>query len=77
MVINLNWTTDYFVWSAGSADQLLFIFLTRVSLTTITLHYYSDSAVAKKLGGGGADKKFNNFVANKGKQDDAMQNYTV
>ena len=46
-------------------------------MTTITLHYYSDSAVAKKFGGGGADKKFNNFVANKGKQDDAMQNYTV
>ena len=36
-------STDYYVWSAGSADQLLFIFPTRVSLTTITLHYYSDS----------------------------------
>ena len=35
--------TSYYVWSAGSADQLLFIFPTRVSLTTITLHYYSDS----------------------------------
>ena len=35
--------TSYFVWSTGSADQLLFIFPTRVSLTTITLHYYSDS----------------------------------
>jgi hypothetical protein len=31
------------VWSAGSADQLLFIFPTRVSLTTVTLYYYSDS----------------------------------
>ena len=35
--------TSYYVWSAGSADQLLFIFPIRVSLTTITLHYYSDS----------------------------------
>ena len=35
--------TDYYVWSSGSAEQLLFIFPTRVSLTTITLHYYSDS----------------------------------
>ena len=35
--------TSYYVWSAGSGDQLLFIFPTRVSLTTITLHYYSDS----------------------------------
>ena len=35
--------TSYYAWSAGSADQLLFIFPTRVSLTTITLHYYSDS----------------------------------
>ena len=35
--------TDYYVWSSGSGDQLLFIFPTRVSLTTITLHYYSDS----------------------------------
>ena len=31
------------MWSAGSDGQLLFIFPTRVSLTTITLHYYSDS----------------------------------
>ena len=36
-------STDYYVWSAGGAEQLLFIFPTRVSLTTITLHYYSDS----------------------------------
>jgi hypothetical protein len=36
-------STDYYVWSAGSDEQLLFIFPTRVSLTTITLHYYSDS----------------------------------
>ena len=35
--------TFYYVWPAGSAGQLLFIFPTRVSLTTITLHYYSDS----------------------------------
>ena len=34
-------TADYYVWLAGSAQQLLFIFPTRVSLTTITLHYYS------------------------------------
>ena len=34
---------DYYWWSAGSDAQLLFIFPTRVSLTTITLHYYSDS----------------------------------
>ena len=34
----------YYVWSAGSGiRQLLFIFPTRVNLTTITLHYYSDS----------------------------------
>ena len=33
----------YYVWSARSGGQLLFIFPTRVSLTTITLHYYSDS----------------------------------
>ena len=36
-------SSDYYQWSAGSAEQLLFIFPTRVSLTTITLHYYSDS----------------------------------
>ena len=36
-------STSYYVWTTGSADQLLFIFPTRVSLTTITLHYYSDS----------------------------------
>ena len=36
-------TADYYVWSAGNDRQLLFIFPTRVSLTTITLHYYSDS----------------------------------
>ena len=33
----------YYWWSTGSDAQLLFIFPTRVSLTTITLHYYSDS----------------------------------
>ena len=37
-------SSDYYVWSAGrDGQQLLFIFPTRVSLTTITLHYYSDS----------------------------------
>ena len=35
--------SDYYVWLAGSDAQLLFIFSTRVSLTTITLHYYSNS----------------------------------
>ena len=35
--------TDYYVWSSRSGEQLLFIFTTRISLTTITLHYYSDS----------------------------------
>ena len=35
--------TSYYLWSAGSAEQLLFIFSTKVSLTIITLHYYSDS----------------------------------
>ena len=36
-------SSSYYQWHAGSAEQLLFIFPTRVSLTTITLHYYSDS----------------------------------
>ena len=36
-------SSSHYQWSAGSAEQLLFIFPTRVSLTTITLHYYSDS----------------------------------
>ena len=35
--------TNYYVWSSRSGEQLLFIFPTRVTLTTITLHYYSDS----------------------------------
>ena len=36
--------SDYYVWSAGSGGHhLLFIFPTRVNLTTITLHYYSDT----------------------------------
>ena len=34
---------DYYVWLAGSTAHLLFVFPTRVSLTTITLHYYSVS----------------------------------
>jgi hypothetical protein len=36
-------SSDYYVWTAVSAERLLFIFPTRVSMTTITLHYYSDS----------------------------------
>ena len=35
--------TLYYVWSLQRADQLLFTFPTRVSLTTITLHYHNDS----------------------------------
>ena len=36
-------SSDYYVWSATTiSSQLLFIFPTRVDLTTITLHYYSD-----------------------------------
>ena len=36
-------SSDYYVWNAASSDhQLLFIFPTRVNLTIITLHYYSD-----------------------------------
>jgi hypothetical protein len=41
---NMEYTaTSYYEWSVGSAEQLLFMFPTKVSLTTITLHYYSDS----------------------------------
>ena len=36
-------SSDYYMWSSRNGEQLLFIFPTRVSLTTITLHYYSDS----------------------------------
>ena len=37
-------SSDYYVWNAiSSGSQLLFIFPTRVNLTTITLHYYSDN----------------------------------
>ena len=37
-------SSDYYVWNTGSIrDQLLFTFSTRVKLTTITLHYYSDN----------------------------------
>ena len=37
-------TSDYYVWLAETrSSPLLFIFPTRVNLTTITLHYYSDS----------------------------------
>ena len=38
-------SSSHYQWNAGNAAQLLFILPTklRVSLTTITLHYYSDS----------------------------------
>ena len=37
-------TSKLYVWPAYTRDsRLLFIFATRVTLTTITLHYYSDS----------------------------------
>ena len=36
-------STDYYVWSSRHGEQLLFMFPTRVSLTTITLYYHSDS----------------------------------
>ena len=36
-------TSDYYVWPAETRSQLLFIFPTRINLTTITLHYYSSS----------------------------------
>ena len=35
--------SNYYVWPPGTRrSQLLFIFPTRINLTTITLHYYSD-----------------------------------
>ena len=36
-------SSEYYWWNVRSDGQLLFIFPSRVSLTTITLHYYSDS----------------------------------
>ncbi len=36
-------TKDFYVWSVDRDGRLLFIFPARVSLTTITLHYYSDN----------------------------------
>ena len=36
-------SSSYYQWNAGRNWQLLFIFPTRVFLTNITLHYYSDS----------------------------------
>ena len=37
-------SSDYYVWSSRTGgSELLFIFPTRVNITTITLHYYSDS----------------------------------
>ena len=42
--------SDYYVWNAGSSShQLLFIFPTRVNLTTITLHYYGDNLRGRGL----------------------------
>ena len=38
-----QFSSSHYQWSAGSAKQLLLIFPTRISLTTITLYYYSDS----------------------------------
>jgi hypothetical protein len=35
-------SSEYYKWTAGNAEQLLFIFTTSISLTTITLHYYSE-----------------------------------
>ena len=35
--------SDYYIWSIRTGDQLLFRFPTRVSMTSITLYYYSDS----------------------------------
>ena len=35
--------SEYYWWITGNAAQLLFIFPKRVSLTIITLHYYSDN----------------------------------
>ena len=34
--------TSYYMWNTRSHEQLLFIFPTKVSLTTIKVHYYSD-----------------------------------
>ena len=36
-------SSECYWWPAGSGRYLLFVFSKRVSLTTITLHYYSDS----------------------------------
>ena len=36
-------SSAYYWWNARRDGQMLFIFPIRVSLTTITLHYYSDS----------------------------------
>ena len=43
-------SSDYYLWNdRSSSGRLLFIFPTRVNLTTITLHYYSDSDNARGL----------------------------
>ena len=42
--LNMEYTaTSYYEWTADSDGQLLFILSERVSLTNITLYYYSDS----------------------------------
>ena len=39
-------SSDYYVWNTvSSIGRLLFIFPTRVNMTTITLHYYSDNVI--------------------------------
>ncbi len=38
-----NQTRDYYVWNTDRDGKLLFIFPTRVSLTTIALHYNTDN----------------------------------
>ena len=39
----MHHSSDYYMWTADNDGQLLFILPTRISLTNITLHYYSDS----------------------------------
>ena len=42
--------SEYYVWPPGiKSTQLLFIFPTRVNVTTITLYYYSDSLPGLKF----------------------------
>ena len=43
--VGLEWYSSnlYYVWQEGARSHLLFIFSTTVTMTTTTLHYYSDS----------------------------------